>query len=257
MRAKYMLRIDDLTPTLDLARWQPIAAILDEFELHPMLAVVPQNRDPELMLAEPWPQFWQQMRGLQSAGAAIALHGFQHMCASQRPGLLRLNRSSEFAGVDEATQREWIEQGIALLRSEGLEPRVWVAPRHGFDRTTLRILREQGIGIVSDGFARRPFGRYGMQWIPQQLWAGEEKGSGLWTMCLHPMTMNLKSIDDLRRFVAAHREDFCSLDQTLAAWSFRALGPQEKLDELLRYGRVRLRSLRSVKSSSGVAADVR
>ena len=244
MSAKYLLRIDDLTPTIDPMRWQAIASILEGFSLRPILAVVPQNCDPELARAAPWPQFWQEMRRLQQAGAAIALHGYRHLCASQKPGLLRLNRRSEFAGVDASVQRQWIEQGVSLLRAEALQPRLWVAPRHGFDLATLRILPEYGIRIVSDGFARRPFCRYGMQWIPQQLWAGEEKCDGLWTICLHPMTMDSAAIGHLRHFVQEHREHILSVDDVLAQWNFAALRPLERVDELLRYGRIRGRSER-------------
>ena len=69
-------------------------------------------------------------------------------------------------------QQEWI--GAAVWRCcvrRGCIPRVWVAPRHGMDLTTLDVLREEGIAVVSDGFAKGPYREHGLTWIPQQLWA--------------------------------------------------------------------------------------
>ena len=70
-------------------------------------------------------------------------------------------------------------RGSKTLRTYGLNPKLWVAPRHGFDRNTLRALQQEGIGYLSDGFARIPFRRGGITWIPQQLWEPVRKSSGL------------------------------------------------------------------------------
>ena len=69
---------------------------------------------------------------------------------------------SEFAGVAADTQRAWIRHGLHILRSQGLNPKVWVAPRHGFDAHTLAVLHAEGIHLLSDGFARRPHRRGGI-----------------------------------------------------------------------------------------------
>ena len=65
-----------------------------------------------------------------------------------------------FGGLlPEESQRERIREGLEILRGKGLHPKVFVAPRHGFDRTTLHALRKEGIRVISDGFARIPFTR--------------------------------------------------------------------------------------------------
>jgi predicted deacetylase len=213
--AQYLLRIDDLCPTVSAERWQQFQSLIEEFRLHPILAVVPDNQDPELQVSQPDPAFWDCMRALEAAGAAVGLHGYRHLCASRGRGLVDLHCVSEFAGVPAATQRSWIGEGIRILRGHGLDPNVWIAPRHGFDRNTLAALREEGILFLSDGFARVPFLQGGLTWIPQQLWAPVEKKRGLWTVCVHPNTARDAEIAALRGFLDVHAAQFTSLDRVI------------------------------------------
>jgi predicted deacetylase len=180
--AQYFLRCDDLCPTASRQRWQRFLSLIEEFGIQPILAVVPENRDPILQLSPPDPEFWKRIRALEASGASIGLHGYRHLAKSRGRSLLALHRTTEFAGVPEDTQRQWIHAGLEILRGHGLNPRIWVAPRHGFDAPTLRALLQEGIDVLSDGFARVPHRRGGMIWIPQQLWEPAEKSQGLWTI---------------------------------------------------------------------------
>jgi predicted deacetylase len=190
-------------------------SLIEEFHLQPILAVVPDNQDPELQISAPDPAFWGRMRALEAAGAAIGLHGYRHLCVSRGRSLVDLHRVSEFAGVPAATQRAWIGEGIRILRGHGLNPNIWVAPRHGFDANTLAALREEGILVLSDGFTRAPFLRSGFTWIPQQFWAPVEKDRGLWTICIHPNTVRESEIAAFHSFLSVHAAQFTSLDRVL------------------------------------------
>ena len=214
--AQYLLRLDDLCPTVSAERWKRFQSLIEEFHLQPILAVVPDNRDHELQVSPPDPAFWDRLRALESAGASVALHGYRHLCTSRGRSLVDLHRVTEFAGVSAATQRAWIAEGLCILRDHGLHPKIWVAPRHGFDAQTIRALLEEGIAIVSDGFARRPFLRGGITWIPHQLWGPVEKDRGLWTICVHPNTASDAEIEALRNFLAAHAARFTSVDRAVA-----------------------------------------
>ena len=211
--AQYLLRIDDLCPTVSRERWSQFRAIVADFRLQPILAVVPDNRDPDLQISAADSSFWDEMRRLESAGATIGLHGYRHQCESRGRSRLGLARASEFAGVPVETQRAWIREGLEILRGYGLDPRIFVAPRHGFDAGTLAALRSEGVALLSDGFARRRFLRDGITWIPQQLWAPLKKASGVWTICVHPNTATDAGIGELRAFLRAHADEFTSVDR--------------------------------------------
>jgi len=218
--------------------------LIEESGIRPILAVVPENMDLELDRSELDPEFWSRMRTMEAAGATIGLHGYRHLCYSQGRSLVPLHRNTEFAGVPEDTQRKWIRAGLAILRDHGLNPRIWVAPRHGFDRATLRALRAEGISLLSDGFARVPFKRGGVIWIPQQLWAPMEKRSGLWTICIHSNTARNSLIDQLNVFVRAHVAQLTSVDRVVDEFKPQRLGLIERAYEAIALWQVQARRKR-------------
>jgi len=136
--AQYLLRFDDLCPTLLRRRWERFVPLIEQFGIRPILAVVPDNMDRELNVSRPDPAFWEQMRALETAGATIALHGYRHVCKSSGESFVPLHRHSEFSGVPEETQRAWIHAGLEILRGHGLNPRVFVAPCHAAGTTRRR-----------------------------------------------------------------------------------------------------------------------
>jgi len=214
--AQYLLRFDDLCPSVSRERWQRFLPLIEAFGIQPILAVIPDNEDYHLQVSPEDPEFWAQMRAMEAAGATIALHGYNHVCRSRGRSLLPLHRRTEFAGVPEDIQRQWIHAGLEILRDRGLNPRIWVAPRHGFDSQTLHALRKEGIRVLSDGFARVPFTRGGLTWIPQQLWAPVDKPKGLWTICVHANTAHSSLVSQLHDFVRQHAAQFTSVDRVLA-----------------------------------------
>jgi predicted deacetylase len=250
--AQYLLRFDDLCPTMALDRWERYAELVKGFDIRPILAVVPDNRDPDLRCAKPDPAFWSRMRQLERSGAAIALHGYRHLCLSKGKSMVPGHSKSEFAGVPAELQRQWVHAGIEVLRGHGLNPRIWVAPRHGFDRLTLQGLRDEGIDLVSDGLARMPFLRHGMIWIPQQLWTPVEKSKGLWTICMHANTGKAADLDKMRAFLGQHAARFTSLDRVLTEFRAARLGLTERVYETHALFRARVRN---AKASIGLSAN--
>jgi hypothetical protein len=227
--AQYLLRFDDLCPTIGRTQWERIHTLIAEFGIRPILAVIPDNQDPQFMYSEADPKFWSQMRSLQAAGGTIALHGYQHLCVSRGRSLLPLHRRTEFSGAPAEVQLQWIQKGLEILRDQGLSPSIWVAPRHGFDRATLRALRAVGIGYLSDGFARAPFLRGGVTWIPQQLWGPVTKSKGLWTICIHSNSASRRMVKSLRAFLQAYGKQFTSFERVKAEYPSTSIGMTDRV----------------------------
>jgi hypothetical protein len=223
--AQYLVRFDDFCPTMSRAGWERFGSLIQEFGIRPILAVVPDNQDPDLMVEAPDVAFWDRMRKLESAGATIAIHGYRHVCVSRgTSGLFPLHRETEFAGVAEEKQAEWLNAGLQILRGHGLNPKLWVAPRHGFDDVTLRVLRRAGISFISDGFTRGPFMRGNVTWIPQQLWEPVQKSRGLWTICIHSNTAPESLLRILRDFLRDNAEQFTSFERVAAELKQEEIG---------------------------------
>lgn len=215
MTARFLVRLDDACHTMDRARWAAIEAVLDEFGVRPIVAVVPDNKDPDLQMADVDPDFWCAVRRWRDKGWAIAMHGYQHVLRETNARmLLPFYRRSEFAGLAYAQQAEKVRASLALFRANGVEPTVWVAPAHCFDETTLRALeRETAIRVVSDGIARSTFRAHGFDWVPQQLWSFAPKRSGVWTVCLHPGSLDAEGLAKLVESLRDYRETITSLDE--------------------------------------------
>jgi len=242
--ARYLLRLDDLCPAMPAERWQRYFSLVDELGIKPILAVVPANRDPEIEGSSPDPGFWQKMQALEFAGATIAQHGYHHLALAQGRSLMPLNSRSEFAGVPADRQRGWIGEGLRILRKHGLNPKIWIAPKHGFDQDTLRALKAAGIQFLSDGFARMPFKRGGITWIPQQLWRPVEKREGLWTICMHPSTAGEAEFGRLHAFLRGHIDQFTSFEGVAEECRAEELPVVERIYERLALWRFRARRLR-------------
>jgi Uncharacterized protein conserved in bacteria (DUF2334) len=245
LRAEYLLRFDDLCPTMDRERWMRYAPMVERYGIRPILSVVPANRDPQLDVAPEDATFWEAMRSAQAAGATIGLHGYRHLCMATGRGYVPLHRRTEFAGVGRKLQREWIKAGSDILHREGLDPRIWVAPRHGLDRITLEALREVGISLVSDGLAERPFRLGGLTWIPQQLWSPVAQPHGLWTICIHANTATDAQVEEMERFLRRWSGQFTTVERVVEEWPVRERSLADGWFQTRMLARARLRRWKS------------
>jgi predicted deacetylase len=215
--AEYLLRFDDLCPTVNWPVWNELERILCECKIRPIIAVVPDNRDSALAVQPPDPHFWQRVRDWQSLGWCIGLHGYQHTYVTRNPGVIGLNKRSEFAGLPYEVQREKIASALAIFAAEDVAPRAWVAPGHSFDQNTLRALLSTDIRVVSDGFFVNPArDAAGFLWVPQQLWRFRRMPFGLWTVCFHINSWSLRNVTRFAQNIDAFRSQIVSLDDVVS-----------------------------------------
>ena len=200
MKAKYIFRLDDASPFSNLKKWQAIEDIFQKYEIKPIVAVIPDNKDSSLIYQELNPNFWKRVRGWDNKGWEIAMHGYQHVFHKVRhmQNVIPFYNRSEFSGLSLLEQEEKIIKSREIFLENGLNPKVWVAPAHAFDYNTLQALaNEADIKIVSDGISLFPYYKRGFCFLPQQLWSIKKKNFGLWTVCLHPDTMSEEEINEL------------------------------------------------------------
>ncbi|MDR2119193.1 MAG: DUF2334 domain-containing protein [Tannerellaceae bacterium] len=212
MSAKYIIRLDDACPTMDRKKWSTIEKILDKYNVKPIVAVIPNNEDLKQQIDERDDLFWEKVKKWETKGWGIALHGYNHVYTSNCGGLVPINRKSEFAGLPYEVQEEKIKRGIEIFRKHGIEPKIWVAPSHTFDKNTLKTLKQYtNINIISDGIALKPYRRFDFTWIPVQIPFFRHYNFGLWTVCLHPNTMQEKYFYLMSNFVEKNQEKMISI----------------------------------------------
>lgn len=232
MKARYLVRFDDVCPTMNWTTWDRIVAVIDELAIQPIVAIVPDNQDPGLNVAPARDGFWERVRAWQAAGWFIALHGYQHRYVTQDAGLVGINPFSEFAGLPYETQKLKLVNALRIMHDHGVKPDGWVAPGHSFDATTVRVLLELGIDVISDGFYRRPVRYMGATWIPQQIWRFRRMPPGLWTVCLHANTLTEPSLEALKADLVRYGPQITSVRAALRGAPAPRSGP---LDQALMH----------------------
>jgi peptidoglycan/xylan/chitin deacetylase (PgdA/CDA1 family) len=202
--------------------WSEIEAALMEHRLKPILAVVPDNRDPVLKVAAEAGDFWDRVRQWEARGWTIALHGFQHKYVAAHAGIVTLKKLTEFAGVRAGEQEEKLRRGMEIFERHGIHPQVWIAPNNSFDGATVSLLPRFGIRVICDGYFHFPFVcQQKMIWVPQQLFGFRPAPSGVWTVCYHHNNWTSSQLGEFRKSLDRYHADIWSLDDVLQAWAVR------------------------------------
>tara|TARA_B100000963_G_scaffold137846_1_gene119937 strand:+ start:15478 stop:16260 length:783 start_codon:yes stop_codon:yes gene_type:complete len=205
MSAKYIFRLDDATANIDLKKWKIIEDIFDSFSIKPIVAVVPNNKDPQLKYSKSNPYFWKLVNRWEKKGWTIAMHGYEHIYhyVDRKKLIIPYYNKSEFGGISLNEQKKKISKSSKIFKKYQISPSVWIAPGHSFDRNTLTALKQEtDIRIVSDGIALSTYYENDLHFIPQQLWEIKIKDSGIWTICMHPDTMTMSDILNFKKKIS-------------------------------------------------------
>ncbi|WP_029322929.1 DUF2334 domain-containing protein [Butyrivibrio sp. AE3004] len=212
---KIVIRLDDISPGMDMGKFRRFKRLLDEYHIRPLIGVVPENRDPKLEAHEDEEKdnitqrnkvfdvddkikekdypFWHLVRNLQTEGWIIAMHGLHHVYTTKKGGLLPLNKQSEFAGIDPGKQSRMIAEGKEILGSHGIATDFFMAPSHSYDKNTLKALAENGFRRVTDGFGKQAYRRFDLTFYPISFRKDQvlkDESEGYTTFVIHTNTLN-------------------------------------------------------------------
>jgi len=215
MRAQFAFRLDDVCPTMNWKMFNKLQLLFDKYDIKPIIGIIPDNKDKKLMVDDVNGEFWSVVKKLHERGWIIAQHGYQHLYVTKESGLIGLNNYSEFAGLSHEEQCKKIIRGKTILE-EKFKTKIlwWMAPAHSFDRITCKILRDLGFKYITDGIALFPYIKYGLNWVPQQIWKPQEKLFGFWTICIHPNNISDSYINNLEQFILRHSSQCLKIDFT-------------------------------------------
>lgn len=226
MMARFVIRLDDICPTMDHAKFARAREHFEAAAVRPLLGVVPDNHDPDLQIGAPDPTFWETMRTLRARGWGISQHGYQHRIHTDDRGLLGITPRSEFAGRPLDAQRNDLAAGQKILAGEGLDTDIFMAPFHSYDKATLKALASLGFTTLTDGYGLFPWRENGLKFVPQLFERPVNFGIGIYTMCLHLNNMRMEEIDKLGQFMLANSARFVDFDQARAsAWPSALVWP--------------------------------
>jgi predicted deacetylase len=219
--------------------WNEVEKILTKTGVNPILAVVPDNRDEDLIFDPPDGSFWARVRAWQERGWTIGLHGYQHRYVTQDAGMFGRMHVSEFAGLPLHVQETKLRHALKIFHEQNVFPELWVAPAHSFDANTLAALAKVGLRTISDGYALYPYrDSGGITWIPQQVGRFRNIPVGVWTVCHHINDWTSREVAQLDRDLSEFAAQFASMPDIVERYRQR---PRSVLDlgtsGFLRLGR--------------------
>ncbi len=226
----YILRLDDAAPRMNHFKWRKMEMLLHKYDIHPLIGVIPEVQDKELIVYEEDKNFWKKAREWQKSGFAhLAMHGYQHVYSTQCGGVNPVNLRSEFAGVSLEKQQVMLQAGYQKLQAEGIDTDTFFAPAHTFDENTIRAMKEvTPIRIISDTVANDVYVKDGITYVPQQSGSCRALPFRVTTFCYHPNEMSPVDFICLENFLKKYAQKFVEFSSVLKE------RPYGKFDKMLQ-----------------------
>ena len=215
----FLFRLDDIAENMNWDMMEQTTNLFDKFEVKPVLGIIPNNKDPEL-LAYPKKNinFWEQARAWKKKGWEIAMHGNNHIYdkSCSKTDYLSLGGNSEFCSHTYEKQLEKIKSGLYKFKSEDLDIRVFFAPNHTFDDNTLMALKECGITEIIDGYGLMPYEENGIKFIPQLFYKMIVFPFGIQTFQIHLNYFKHDDFDNFKKFIELNSQKIITYDQAIS-----------------------------------------
>lgn len=203
----YYIRLDDASDKRDVLKWDRIESLLDEYNILPLVGVIPENMDETMKHYPKDEDFWGRVKHWEEKGWTIAAHGYNHVFATNEGGINPVNYRSEFAGLSLEEQIDKISKGLQIFKKHSVKPTVFFAPAHTFDLNTLSALEQTSdIRVISDTISNKPYSKYGFTFIPQQSGRVRLLPFKTVTFCYHPNIMTERDFEELESFIIKHRK---------------------------------------------------
>lgn len=244
---KIAIRMDDITPDMDWAKFLRFKELCDLYQVKPLIGVVPANQDTMLHIEKPRTDYWEYLHTLQSEGWCIAQHGCTHIYNTHKKGCFPLNALSEYAGNSYEEQYASLEEGQKILREHQIETDIFMAPAHSYDYHTLEALKKLGFTKITDGFGNSPYEWKGLTFYPisfkQSNSLKQEKGYT--TFVVHANTMNDQDFARYEQMFAQYKDKFISYTEYLQADTVKRSMPGHWIEHLKALGKYILVQIKS------------
>ena len=164
-----LIRIDDIAENMNWDLMRKSEVLFDKYNIKPVLGVIPNNKDEELLSQPKKNNFWDLVRRWQEKGWNISMHGHTHVYDSdtKKNDYFKYGGRSEFCGHPLEVQIDRIEKGLKKFSEEKIKIKSFFAPNHTYDSNTFIALKNCGIHEVIDGYGLMPYTQNNMKFIPQ------------------------------------------------------------------------------------------
>ena len=209
-----LIRFDDIAPNMNWEMMDKCEKLLNSFNIKPVLGVIPNNKDQELLSYPKKENFWKIVKDWDSKKWSIAMHGYTHVYDNEtkKKDYFNYGGKSEFYGhsIDEQILR--IERGIQVFKDHNIKINTFFAPNHTYDLNTFKALKHNGIVNVIDGYGLSPFIMHDLKFIPQLFYKLFFLPLGIQSTQLHINYWNDKDFKNFEQFIKKNHSRIIDLD---------------------------------------------
>ena len=212
-----LIRLDDIAENMNWDLMEKSELLFEKYEIKPVLGVIPNNKDKELLSHPKADDFWQKLRNWKDKGWEISMHGYTHVYDknTNKKDYFKYGGDSEFCGHSLTTQMSRIESGLKKFRDEKIQIRSFFAPNHTYDKNTFAALKNSGINEVIDGYGLMPYTENQIKFVPQLFYKVFALPFGIQTTQIHLNYWKQKEFDDFERFVDNNYKKIITYNQAL------------------------------------------
>ena len=212
-----LIRLDDIAENMNWDLMHKSEVLFDKYNIKPVLGVIPNNQDKELMKYKKKNNFWDLVRLWVNKGWEISMHGNNHVYdkSTNKKDFFKYGGNSEFFGHDYKTQKKKIEDGLKKFNHEKVKIRSFFAPNHTYDLNTFEALKNSGIKNILDGYGVLPYKKNGLNFIPQLFYKIIFLPFGIQSTQIHLNYWKDEDYDEFEKFIIKNHKKVVSFDQAL------------------------------------------
>ena len=214
---KILIRFDDIAENMNWHLMNKCEKLFDQFNIKPVMGVIPDNKDKDLLVYPKKENFWGIVKNWQSKGWEIAMHGCSHIYDkdTDNKDYFGYGGKSEFFGHTLNYQLEKIKKAIEIFERNDIRIRTFFSPNHTYDLNTFAALKLSGIYEVIDGYGLKPYIENNIKFIPQLFYKPFFLPFGLQTTQIHLNYWTDKEFNKFSNQISKNHKKVISYDEAL------------------------------------------
>ena len=212
-----LIRIDDIAENMNWDLMEKSELLFEKYGVKPVLGVIPENKDNELLTYPKKNNFWNKVRSWKDKNWEIAMHGHTHVYdkTSYNDDYFNYGGGSEFFGHSLEIQMLKIKNGLKKFDSEKIKIRTFFAPNHTYDKNTFIALKNCGINEIIDGYGLMPYIEYDIKFIPQLFYKIFALPFGIQSTQIHLNYWKQKDFVNFEKFIQKNAKKIITYDQAI------------------------------------------
>ena len=214
---KILIRFDDIAENMNWHLMSRCEKLFDKLDIKPVMGVIPDNKDKDLLIYPKKENFWNVVKNWQSKGWEIAMHGYNHIYDkdTEKKDFFKYGGKSEFFGHTLINQSNKIKKGLEIFEKNNIKIRTFFSPNHTYDLNTFEALKSSGINEVIDGYGLKPYIENNIKFIPPLFYKPIFLPFGLQTTQIHLNYWGDKEFDKFYDLISKNYKKIISYDEAL------------------------------------------